>query len=897
MTTDREKKSLICDEYAKTHPAEWDAYFPRLTEAKQHDGSYLMGLDADTFSKILMKVLRAYSCSDDLTGYRSLLSCCKGSKDYTAMRKALRKIVVWLRTSTEKEDDLFGTWAKAPEDLEVLHECAKALKVRPEQLLVEVARVLKPGTWGDLLARVALCGDEQCLFGEEGLLHNLPILQRRATTHSSARFALRRAMGHAIVGRHPACLEALLKAYSSVDAELRTNENLPNENLDPGGCVLTVACGAGQLACVRLLINSKVDVNKALNERTARLACGWYAVQFRATLRAGTNALAIACENGRTEVVRELLDNGADRNAENEYRESAATFATRGGHLDCLQLLAGSPPELHGIAPRHLTPQDDPNDVASMGLIGEAVQHSRPECLEYLLQALNDVPKALSLSRDGLGPLHRAALADNSLCVAPLAKLCVGEHACHLERPVSETSPTTRCKGWTPVMCAILNMSDSERGRGKAFYGTGAALRVLLECKADPNKGCYHRGHTPIHMAAELGAEECTRLLLLHGADPGTTVEADSDLRGYTPIMSAAAEGHSECVRLLCQTDKGLATIDSRAENGHTALMLATRPQSRQGRQFTCPAENLECALVLLEFGADPDLYNNTGKTPLMTACMRADLGVILALVDAVPQHKANPNLMTRGNSHMTPLMLLANCTTHAEEKVPCFEALLKAKADPNLRCDDGPTALHLALRPEPLVSISPDAMDTVPLLLRHKADVNALSAHGGTPLHTLCTWSQGEQSTRLLTLLIEAGANVHQVDNEGCTPLLKLAERGHAASIRELIARGADPNQDDGYGYTPLMAAACSAACSVESVCVLLEKGAKATRRDRRHRKTAREQCIGRSGRETIAELLKEHEEAEGDEMAEKRSRKRARKRAKGVRKVQRIVTDGAEF
>ena len=36
----------------------------------------------------------------------------------------------------------------------------------------------------------------------------------------------------------------------------------------------------------------------------------------------------------------------------------------------------------------------------------------------------------------------------------------------------------------------------------------------------------------------------------------------------------------------------------------------------------------LECALVLLENGVDPDLYN-MGKTPLMSAATCADLGAI----------------------------------------------------------------------------------------------------------------------------------------------------------------------------------------------------------------------------------------------------------------------------
>ena len=46
---------------------------------------------------------------------------------------------------------------------------------------------------------------------------------------------------------------------------------------------------------------------------------------------------------------------------------------------------------------------------------------------------------------------------------------------------------------------------------------------------------------------------------------------------------------------------------------------------------------------MLLENGADPDLYNNMGKTPLMTAATCADLGAICLLVGADDEDRDHP--------------------------------------------------------------------------------------------------------------------------------------------------------------------------------------------------------------------------------------------------------------
>lgn len=846
------EKTIRCIEYAQKHPRSWDNYSDDITIAPIKDGSYLLGMESkpDIFTKILT-LTRSYTCSKNNTGYCSFVSCCKtlqGPGD------TLRKLIFELRMSLEGDADLLGTWVRARYDLKALEDCAKAMSgavgatptaagphgsvhrvahlVEAGQLLVDVACMLKPGAWGDLLARMALLGVEPCV---RAIIDNLPLLQgcNTYTAQPSARCALRRvcvapllrAMAHAIAGGHLGCFQALLEAHAALKGGVAPINNAL------GGAfgaltLLMVASGTGQLACVRALLEAGAGVNKHVSrdDGPLRTVNGDPVLKLSATVRVGTTALAIACENGRAEVARVLLQHGAEWDCENDHCESAAYFATTGGHLDCLKELASVAPRLLGIGPQGRPSADDPLGVARTGLIGAAVTHGEVDCLHYLLGLLNDVPTALALSHyDGVGPLHRAALVDDRKCVAPLAELCVGDYSGHLERAVNVPGPYC---GWTPAMCALIAPIESSGCQ----HGSGAALAVLLEHNADPNNGRYCGGQTLIHMAAERGAVTCLQMLLLHGADPGASIQAcdGAPWHGYTPIMSAAAEGNDDCVRLLCRTDKGLETIDYRAR-GHTALMLATRPV-----KGTCPFENLECALVLLENGADPDVYNNMGKTPLMTAATSADLGAICVLVGADdedrdhPRRKANPNLMVQQASHKgwTPLMLVVNA--HADEKEACLNVLLEAKADPNVRCDAGsPTVLHYAIRPHNASLLSPYAVDTVPLLLRYGADVNARSAERGTPLHYLATvCGRHPHHLRVMTMLLQAGADPKLADDNGDTPLLEASKRGPADSVQQLLDYGADPNQADRYGYTPLMAAAN--ARLVECVSVLLEHGAK---------------------------------------------------------------------
>ena len=109
-----------------------------------------------------------------------------------------------------------------------------------------------------------------------------------------------------------------------------------------------------------------------------------------------------------------------------------------------------------------------------------------------------------------------------------------------------------------------------------------------------------------------------------------------------------------------------------------------------------------------------------------------------------------------------------------------------------NARDEDGCTALHYAADMK-----NPDL---VKILLERGADVHAQNSERRTPLF----YSETAHSA---ALLIQAGANVDAIDNEGNAPIhTAAATRGRAEVLQQLLAVGAGVSDWNKYLQTPLM-------------------------------------------------------------------------------------------
>jgi len=205
--------------------------------------------------------------------------------------------------------------------------------------------------------------------------------------------------------------------------------------------------------------------------------------------------------------------------------------------------------------------------------------------------------------------------------------------------------------------------------------------------------------------------------------------------------------------------------------------------------------------------------------TPITFAARRGDLEMVRLL----RERGATPSIVT---------------AIHLGDTAAVERALAGDRALARLRDEAGTPVIHHAaeaLRPE-LVS----------LLLEHGAAVDETDENGETPLHRVADLGHAPAGAAgVATLLIDRGAQVNARNWDDVTPLHQAARRRNLPVVEVLLARGADPNaRDKVRGSTPLRRAvsgtgasntAGTAALMLPLARLLLEHGADPNARDKR--------------------------------------------------------------
>ncbi|XP_018791471.1 PREDICTED: ankyrin repeat and SAM domain-containing protein 1A isoform X3 [Bactrocera latifrons] len=230
-------------------------------------------------------------------------------------------------------------------------------------------------------------------------------------------------------------------------------------------------------------------------------------------------------------------------------------------------------------------------------------------------------------------------------------------------------------------------------------------------------------GYTPLHHACLNGHGNIVRLLLAHNAAPDMP-----DIRGSTPLYLAAWAGHDEIVKqLLLHTPKA-ANPNAQTIDNETALHCAAQH-----------GHNTVLA-ILLAYGADPTVRNNSFQTALDLAAQFGRLQAVQTLI------RTHPELLApyRSSGSKTP-------TTSTIESTPYT-------ISPSTHLFTH-TCLHLASRN--------GHKKVVEALLAAGVDVNIMT-NSGTALHeaALC----GKKA--VVNVLLQAGVNPNATDGSGHTAL-----------------------------------------------------------------------------------------------------------------------------
>ncbi|KAL6103869.1 asb10 [Pungitius sinensis] len=236
---------------------------------------------------------------------------------------------------------------------------------------------------------------------------------------------------------------------------------------------------------------------------------------------------------------------------------------------------------------------------------------------------------------------------------------------------------------------------------------------------------------TPLHITASRGFTDCLRLLLQRGAD------VDLAPGGTTALHESCENCQPECTKLLLIHG---ANANAVTEDGLMPLHFCTSPES------------LECAKNLLQYGAAINgRTQDENDTPLHVAAsngLPAHTQLYLRYGAAVDK---------QNNEGLTPLIAACSQPQEARELGRFFEVcqvLLEAGADVHTVDQDKHTPLHMACK-----NANPDVVD---LLLANGACVNDMEYGGEAPMHNILKvvcYKLSHQPERIVRALLNHGS------------------------------------------------------------------------------------------------------------------------------------------
>lgn len=520
-------------------------------------------------------------------------------------------------------------------------------------------------------------------------------------------------------------------------------------------------------------------------------------------------------------IVSKLLEHGADPNAGNPLHDAmlGATRSEDGLAVVRALIEAGADPNARdggGRSPFHR--------LASFSGGGDGGESA----IALLVDAGADVN---AVDDDGISPLHQALLetwGDSAHAIALLA---------HGADPNARSG-----EGDTPLHLATIR-SDT------------TVVSALVDAGADVN-AANGRGETPLHWAWWRNKPLVVDQLLALGADAEV-----QDNRGSVagPV----------CDWTNIQYRIGQATVESvqKCLDGGTPVDLRSgvawsTPLNQLGGLFAGPAA-VDIASLLLEAGAEVNTRTDYGSTPLHSAARSGDTAMVSVLLGggadataqspggATPLHDAASG--SRGNGATVSLLVQAGADVNARTELgatPLHWAvsqgnhataarLLELGADPNARDNAGrvadPVGCEHFNNPVFFALATPEV---VAGCIAAGADVNARThtfqgvnaRPRSSPLHHA---ARVGRDPAVISLLLEADADVHARDDNGYMPLHHAARYGTPGMVRALLRAGAEVDTRArgfeihyGWDWTPLHLAVANNP-DPEVSAVLLEAGA----------------------------------------------------------------------
>lgn len=484
---------------------------------------------------------------------------------------------------------------------------------------------------------------------------------------------------------------------------------------------------------------------------------------------------ATECRNPKMNIDL-LIESGADVNAKSGgFNLTPLQQAAWSGNLEAVKALLAHKPDVNASCDSK--DMDDGSTALNFAFVadnkeifnqllaaGADINHGRSvlaECMgsgdrdswaEFLLSKGAD-PNYLGSKGDEYVPIIQAILNGNTNYVAALLRHHVNLSARYING-ADNFSPLELAmdEGHMEIALMLQDYALQSRSNTVSFaaaQGDLGKLRSLIQANPQSIEEKDELGFTPLAWAAKAGQKEAAGLLLSLGANPNATNSG-----GRYPIDWAATSGHLPLVELLA---------DKTSNNQSVTLFFAIQQQQ------------VPVAKFLLEHGANPNIHYpacNSG-TPLDLAAGQGNVEAARLLLE----HGADVNGEASGCGQINYAPLDTAVTASKAEMVELLftnGAIIPNKAP----------GYWSIFHEWALGAGDPKIAD---LLLSHKADINAKTSDGQTPLHFAA--QQGQ--LQAVEWLLKHGADVNAKDNKGLTPLslTKIRNRGREVEKRKDIA------------------------------------------------------------------------------------------------------------
>jgi ankyrin repeat protein len=351
--------------------------------------------------------------------------------------------------------------------------------------------------------------------------------------------------------------------------------------------------------------------------------------------------------------------------------------------------------------------------------------------------------------------------------------------------------------------------------------GNGPLVKLLLDAGANAN-AARQGGETVLMTAARTGSLDAVEALLAHGADPNAL-----ERNGQSAVIWASAEGHAAVVEALIEAG---ADFSLTLKSGFNPMFFAVR-EGRTDVVRTLLRAGTDVNEALHRKGRPIYQHARTGTSPLLLAIENGHFDLAAALLEA----GAGPNDERTG---FTPLHTISwvrkpEVSDSGSDPVPegsgnlsslqFVRTLVAMGADVNARLENGKSqAPRINVKGATPFLFAADKADVplMKLLLELGADPFLPNVEGTTPLMAAAglgttapleeagTEAEALEATKLL---LELGADINAVDDNGETVMHGAAYGSFPTVVQLLAEKQADPEiwkQPNKHGWTPLFIA-----------------------------------------------------------------------------------------